>query len=161
MVPRSYLFYYKGGGVYFSVFTDHFHFFPQSIENYFAKTENRFSKWFSAAMMYPFLSSGHHKSASTRHCQVITTRRSPIFRKTHYLILLASHFLLYFAAKKLILLSFPSLPSSVPKVWWDSLPTTLMNMLMEARPGPPDRKTHNLCSVIILGLWGTVVSSAL
>ena len=85
-------------------------------------------------MIYPFLSLGHHKSAWTRHFQGITIHRSPIFWKSHYLILIASHSLPYLAVKRLIILSSLSLPSSVPKVWWAALLTTLMSVISEMSP---------------------------
>lgn len=66
--------------------------FFQPIENSFAKQRIIFQSDSSAAMIYPFLSLGRHKSAWTRHFQGITTHRSPIFWKRHYLILIASHF---------------------------------------------------------------------
>lgn len=73
------------------MFTEHLDLSSQPIENSFAKQRIIFHSDPSAAMNYPFLSLDHHKPAWTRHFQGITIHRSPLFWKSHYLILLASH----------------------------------------------------------------------
>ena len=54
-------------------------------------------------MIYSFLSFYHHKSAWTSLFQGLNSHRSPLFLKSHHLILLRSHSSFCFAAKRLIL----------------------------------------------------------